>query len=158
MNGEKNKFDTEPEGKFHILQTGDHDIIIDGERIDEILYGRFRNNLTLKVIKIPGDVRMAKDVMDVYRESSILIVNVHEPLDSVGYWELGYAMAIGIKIIGFYDGKSQILISDDVRGLLALPKDSVMFVNMIIRALSVLKAAVSELFVDWDKQQKIMRK
>jgi hypothetical protein len=136
---------------FYIFQTGDHDIIIDGERIDKVLNMVLPTNFRVNVIKKQGDVRMAKDVMDDHRESGILIVNVHEHLDPLGYWELGYAMGRGMNTIGFYDGKSQILISDDVRGLLALPEDSVMFLNKIKLALSVLKPADSSIFEDWDR-------
>ena len=68
--------------------------------------------------------------------SSIYVVNTNEEPDYVNYWELGYAMGKGLKIIGYSDGENEIKIPEDMKNLIRpIPKDINQFVERISLAL-----------------------
>ena len=74
-----------------------------------------------------------KDDIDDLQNSSIYIVNTHRDLDYMAFWGLGYAMGKGMPIIGYNDGKREILIPSELVELITMSSDAKQFVELISR-------------------------
>lgn len=138
--------------KYHIFLSCDDDILIDEDCIEKFLSKILKNgqNLAFESIKKHNNLEMSKIDLDELKTSSIFVVNTLKDMDNITYWELGYAMGKGLKIIGFWDGESSMKIPTDVKELISpIPSDIYRFVERINRALRELEPAEYSLEKDW---------
>ena len=142
-------------GKYHVFLSCEDDIHIGSEYIEDFLKKRLVEGRTIdiKCIKKHENLELSKQDLDDLKESSVYVVNTHKDLDYLNSWELGYAMGMGLKIIGYYDGKNDMKIPPDVEGLIRpIPPDVNRFITMINRALEKLEPTKDTLEEDWEDQ------
>ena len=142
-------------GKYHVFLSCEDDIHIDSEYIEDFLKKRLVEGRTtdIKCIKKHENLELSKQDLDDLKESSVYVVNTHTDLDYITSWELGYAMGMGLKIIGYYDGKNDMKIPHDVEGLIGpIPPDINRFITMINRALENLEPTKDILEEYWEDQ------
>lgn len=147
-------------GKYHVFLSCEEDILIDDKPIQDFLNSLLTEgrDVDIKCIRKHENLELSKEDLKDLKDSSIYVVNTHKDLDYITSWELGYAMGIGIKIIGYFDGKNAIKIPSDVKGLIhPVPPDVSRFVEILTRSLEKFEAKKS-LFEDWDMQEKTFRK
>ena len=142
-------------GKYHVFLSCEDDIHIGSEYIEDFLKKRLVEGRTIdiKCIKKHENLELSKQDLDDLKESSVYVVNTHKDLDYLNSWELGYAMGMGLKIIGYYAGKNDMKIPPDVEGLIRpIPPDVNRFITMINRALEKLEPTKDTLEEDWEDQ------
>jgi len=153
-------------GKFLVfLSSGDEDVLVKNESIKSFLNELAPKGCTIEFIRKHENVLMAKEDMDYFKGSSIYVVDTHKGIDNITYWELGYAMGSGLKVIGYYDGKSDKRIPPDVERLINMPIETAddvecikHFKTMIYRAFGDLKPKEHILKEDWNTQHAPARK
>ena len=146
-------------GKYHVFLSCEDDINIGDDCIEDFLNKNLPKDIAIESIKKHDDIILAKEDLDDLEESCIYVVDTHSVFDNITYWELGYAMGKGIKIIGYYDGKTTKMIPSDVEGLISIPHDINRFLKKINRALSKQKPEEYPLEEeDWNKLQKVSKK
>ena len=146
-------------GKYHVFLSCEDDINIGDDCIEDFLNKNLPKDIAIESIKKHDDIILAKEDLDDLEESCIYVVDTHSVFDNITYWELGYAMGKGIKIIGYYDGKNTKKIPSDVEGLISIPHDIVRFLKKINHALSKQKPEEYPLDEeDWNKLQKVSKK
>jgi nucleoside 2-deoxyribosyltransferase len=104
----------------------------------------------IKCVKKRENIKLAmQDLADV-NENCVYVINTHRALDNTAYWQLGYAMGREIKIIGYYDGKTNKKIRKDVDTLTNQfhSADNTHFLELISQHITKTIGAV---FADWDK-------
>ena len=142
-------------GKYHVFLSCEDDIHIGSEYIEDFLKKKIIEDPTIdiKCIQKHENLELSKQDLDDLKESSVYVVNTHKDLDYLNSWELGYAMGKGLKIIGYYDGKNDIKIPPDVKGLIGpIPPDINRFITMINRALENLEPTKDILEEYWEDQ------
>jgi len=142
-------------GKYHVFLSCEDDIHIGSEYIEDFLKKRLVEGRTIdiKCIKKHENLELSKIDLDSLKKSSVYVVNTHTDLDNITSWELGYAMGKGLKIIGYYDGKNDMKIPSDVKGLIRpIPDDINLFIMMINYALKDLEPTKDILKEDWKDQ------
>lgn len=146
---------TEKKRTYHVFLSSEEDIHINNEKIELFLNNLVPQGCTIRCIKKHKNIKLShKDLHDL-KDSSIYVVDAHRGLDNISYWELGYAMGKGLEVIGYYDGKSEIKISRDVKELIGIDEtidDIKRFVDTINRTLADLKPKEYPFSEDWDKQ------
>lgn len=147
-------------GKFIVfLSSEDEDVLVKNESIKLFLNNLAPKGCTIEFNKRHENVLMAKEDMDYFKGSSIYVVDTHKGIDNITYWELGYALGSGLKVIGYYDGKSEKRIPPDIEKLINMPIENAdddecikHFKKLIYRALGDLKPKEHTLKEDWDRQ------
>ena len=142
-------------GKYHVFLSCEDNIHIGSEYIEDFLKKKIIEDPTIdiKCIHKHENLELSKQDLDDLKESSVYVVNTHKDLDYLNSWELGYAMGMGLKIIGYYDGKNDMKIPPDVEGLIRpIPPDVNRFITMINRALEKLEPTKDTLEEDWEDQ------
>lgn len=113
--------------EIYILHSSNDDIIIHGENIENVLnkmvYQESTKILRFIFIKKFEDIKRAQYFLDRYHYISIFLVNINQTLDNIGYWELGYAKNLNMRIIGYKDSKNETKIPDDVINTLLIVSD-----------------------------------
>lgn len=128
-------------GTYHVFISCEDDVFIESECLDNFLNKKLINGClsNVKCFKKHENIVSSKDDFDELKESSIYVLNTHRELDYITSWEIGYAMGIGLKIIGYYDGKNSMKIPPDLEELIhPIPSNVTRFVNKINRALDKL--------------------
>jgi Uncharacterized protein containing caspase domain len=145
---------------FFILHSSSDDILVDGKSIEytlnEIMNSKSGKNLKVKVIKKFRDIQQARHFMDRSHNRIIFLVDANKPLDHIGYWELGYAISLGIRIICYKDGKSEIKIPPDIIEI-CLPISSdynqlLEHINLEVESLIYRSAEYDYWDNDWESQ------
>ena len=138
-------------GKYHVFLSCKGEVLIDDKNIPDFLNKFLNKGCTIECIN-HKDINLTKEDLDDLKESSIYIVDTHQGFDEIAYWELGYAMGKGLKVIGYHNGESDMKIPPDIEELINIPSDIKRFVTKIDRAFAELKPKECALKDDWDKQ------
>ncbi len=77
------------------------------------------------------DLKIAKEIMDSLNGDCLLVVNSHKPVNALIYFQIGYALAKGIDIIGLNDGKNEIVLPENIKNLIPITKDMDNFMQYI---------------------------
>lgn len=102
------------------LSCGD-DIKIGDNHIETLLKLHIREkkrvDVDIKCIKRPENIKSARQDLKYEKKNCVYVINTHRDLDNTAYWQLGFAMGRDIEIIGYYDGKNEKKIREDVNTL-----------------------------------------
>ena len=140
-------------GKYHVFLSCEDEVLIDDENINSFLNNLAPKDCTIECIK-HKNIKLTKEDLDDLEESSIYIVDTHQGFDEIAYWELGYAMGKGLKVIGYHNSKSDMKIPPDIKELINIPSDITRFVKKINWAFAELKPKECPLQDDWNKLHK----
>ena len=144
-------------GTYYIVLSCD-EIFVEGRRIQEYLEEIIsKKDISIECISKHDDLESSKCEIDELEGSCVYVVNTNEEPDYVNFWELGYAMGKGFKIIGYSEGENEIKIPEDMKNLIRpISKDINQFVKRIRLALPNLTA--KEVIIkkiekdEWDRQ------
>lgn len=143
---------------YYIFLSCDDDVLIDDKNIELFLNEKLKSDYTIECIRKHKNIKKSKEEIDKRRGSCIYIVCTHKGLDDITSWELGYAMGSGLKVIGFWDGKSEIKIPTDVKELIDIPDDIECFRDDIILALGGVTPKELPTKDDWGSQYQMIQK
>lgn len=138
-----------------------YNISIEGTHIKEYLEDRIsREGISIGCICNQGDLESFKDEIDDLEGSSVYVVNTNEEPNCVKFWEIGYAMGKGLKIIGYPGEESKQKIPEDMKKVIGpIPKDIKEFVKKISRTLTNLSPKDTVIKEnEWDRQSKLAKK
>jgi hypothetical protein len=112
-------------------------IFIEGTHIQQYLKEKIsKEGTSIGCIYKQSDLESSKCGIDDLTGSSIYVFNTNEAPDYMNYWEIGYAMGKGLKIIGYPGDESKQKIPEDMKNLIGpIPKDINQFVKRISLAL-----------------------
>ncbi len=143
---------------YYIFLSCDDEVLINDKNIELFLNENMKSDCTVECIRKHKNIRKSKEEIDKRKGSCIYIVHMHKGLDNITSWELGYAMGSGLKVIGFWDGKSEIKIPSEVKELIDTPDDIESFRRDIYFALSKVTAIELPTKDDWLSQHQIAQK
>ena len=107
--------------EYKIFLSCEDDIKIGDKHIKELLKEHIRGkknaDIDIKCIKRHENVKLAMQDLKYVKGNCVYVINTHRDLDNTAYWQLGYAMGREIEIIGYYDGKNEKNIREDVNTL-----------------------------------------
>ena len=107
--------------EYKIFLSCEDDIKIGDKHIKKLLEDHIRGkknvDIDIKCIKRQENVKLAMQDLKNVKENCVYVINTHRDLDNTAYWQLGYAMGRKIEIIGYYDGKNEKNIREDVNTL-----------------------------------------
>ncbi len=115
-----------------------NDILVENTHIQEYLKDKIilKKDISIRCISKHDDLESSKCEIDELADSSVYVVNTNEEPDYVNFWELGYAMGKGLRIIGYPEEENEIKIPEDMKNIIRpIPKDINQFVKRIRRAL-----------------------
>lgn len=93
------------------------------------------------------DLKNAKGMMENLNGNCLLVVNSHKPVSPITYFQLGYAVAKGINIIGLNDGKNEMVLPENIKDFISITKDMNNFMKFVGINLMQLKGI--ELYENW---------
>ena len=79
-------------------------------------------------------------------------------MDNINYWEIGYAMGKGIKIIGYSDGKNEKKIPKNLENLINVPENIDMFIKNIRYTIPYLDPIQDIFAQEWPEQLNAAKK
>lgn len=79
-------------------------------------------------------------------------------MDNINYWEIGYAMGKGIKIIGYSDGKNEKKIPKNLENLINVPENIDMFIKKIRYTIPYLDPIQDIFAQEWPEQLNAAKK
>lgn len=140
---------------YNLILSSDEGILIENDSIENFLTKKLVNgsNLSFNCIPECNSLERSKEEMDELESSIIYVVNTNENMNSIAYWQLGYAMGKGVQVIGYCAENCSIQIESDVEEIIAIPKDINRFLKKINRFVSNLKPEVVAI-ESWDTQSK----
>lgn len=147
--------------KYHLFLSCEN-ISVKNEKIEKFLNKIIEQdpqassgNIKIKCMcRHDDNINVLKNNLDHLEKSTIYIVNTHEELDSINYWEIGYAMGKGIDIVGYTDGESKKNIPGNIENLIYIPENIEMFIDKIEDIIDNLKPKQEIFARDWIEQSK----
>ena len=107
--------------EYKIFLSCEDDIKIGDKQIKKLLEdhirGKMKEDIDIKCIKRHENVKSAMQGLKNVKENCVYVIDTHRDLDNIAYWQLGYVMGRNIEIIGYYDGKNEKKIREDVNTL-----------------------------------------
>ena len=143
--------------EYKIFLSCEDDIKIEDECIEaklkEFLLGEENREIYIKCVKKRKNIKLAMQDLEDVNENCIYVIDTHRNLDNIAYWQLGYVMGRKIKFIGYYDGKTEKKIPEDVNILTNQyhSDNSIHFLELIGHHIT---KTIGVVFDDWDKLYK----
>ena len=140
--------------EYKIFLSCEDDIKVGDDRIEkklkDLLLRTENREIYIKCVKKRENIKLAMQDLEDVNENCVYVIDTHRDLDNTAYWQLGYAMGKKIKIIGYYDGKTEKKIPEDVNTLTnqSHSDNSIHFLELI--SLHITKT-IDVVFEDWDK-------
>lgn len=140
--------------EYKIFLSCEDDIKVGDDRIEkklkDFLLNTENREIYIKCVKKRENIKLAMQDLEDVNENCVYVIDTHRDLDNTAYWQLGYAMGKKIKIIGYYDGKTEKKIPEDVNTLTnqSHSDNSIHFLELI--SLHITKT-IDVVFEDWDK-------
>ncbi len=140
--------------EYKIFLSCEDDIKVGDDRIEkklkDLLLRTENREIYIKCVKKRENIKLAMQDLEDVNENCVYVIDTHRDLDNTAYWQLGYAMGKKIKIIGYYDGKTEKKIREDVNTLTnqSHSDNSKHFLELI--SLHITKT-IDVIFEDWDK-------
>jgi nucleoside 2-deoxyribosyltransferase len=146
--------------EYKIFLSCEDDIKIGNNPIEKLLKEHIRKknvDIDIKCIKRHENVKSAMQDLKYVKENCVYVINTHRDLDNTAYWQLGYAMGRGIEIIGYYDGKNEKNIHEDVNTLTNQfhSDNSTRFLKMISDHIT---KTIEVFFDEWDNLYDLSKK
>jgi len=148
--------------KYHLFLSCE-DILINDQKIEELINkiieqdpqaGKSGKKIVERMCRHSTDIKQLKGYLHGRDKSTVYVINTHKELDSINYWEIGYAMGKEIEIIGYSDGESEKKIPENIENLLNVPENNKMFVEKIGDIIANLKPKQDIFAEDWTDQLK----
>lgn len=143
--------------RFNLILSSDDDVLIEGDCIEDYLSKKLNlgPDVYFKRIKKRDSLEISKEDLDDLKESIIYVVNTHKNMNEITYWELGYAMGKGLKVIGYLDENSSMEITSDVKRLISpIPENIQRFLEKIDRFVDNLVPQKVSVEINWEEQNK----
>ena len=143
--------------EYKIFLSCEDDIKVGDDRIEkklkDLLLRTENREIYIKCVKKRENIKLAMQDLEDVNENCVYVIDTHRDLDNTAYWQLGYAMGKKIKIIGYYDGKTEKKIREDVNTLTnqSHSDNSKHFLELISHHIT---KTIGVVFEDWDKLQK----
>ena len=140
--------------EYKIFLSCEDDIKVGDDRIEkklkDLLLRTENREIYIRCVKKRENIKLAMQDLEDVNENCVYVIDTHRDLDNTAYWQLGYAMGKKIKIIGYYDGKTEKKIREDVNTLTnqSHSDNSKHFLELI--SLHITKT-IDVIFEDWDK-------
>ena len=87
------------------------------KKLKEFILKTEKRVIDIKCVKKHENIKLAMQDLEDVNENCVYVIDTHRDLDNTAYWQLGYAMGRKIEIIGYYDGKNEKNIREDVNTL-----------------------------------------
>lgn len=152
--------------KYHLFLSCE-DILINDQKIEELINkiieqdpqaGNNGKKIVERMCRHSTDIKQLKGYLHGREKSTVYVINTHKELDSINYWEIGYAMGKEIEIIGYSDGESEKNIPENIENLLNVPENNKMFIEKIGDIIDNLKPKQDIFAEDWTDQLKSAEK
>ncbi len=146
--------------KYHLFLSCE-DILINDQKIEDLInkiiesdqqIGNSGRKIVQRLCRNDYEIEELKDKFDRFKKSSLYVVNTHEELDNINYWEIGYAMGKGIEVIGYSDGESETNIPENIEDLINVPRNVTNFIEHIMSVIDDLEPKKDNFSKEWLKQ------
>lgn len=152
--------------KYHLFLSCE-DILVENQKIESLLNkiiesdqqtGDSGRKIVKRLCRKDYEIKELKDKFDRFNKSSLYVVNTHEKLDNINYWEIGYAMGKGIEVIGYSDGESEKKIPENIEDLINVPRSVTNFIEHIMSVIDDLEPKKDIFSQEWLKQLSAAKK